>query len=92
VVLAVDVSSVPAFSEWWFRGLYAVAGVSLVLWHRWRLLWALSAFGVSLVTASAVRALLLTLEGDRWAGAAINLILAVTVNFNVNQRRERHHA
>jgi hypothetical protein len=77
IVLAIDVSAVPAFSAWWWRIFYPAAAVALIVWRLSHDPRFLALFGLTLGTASTVRSLLLAATGTRWSGAAINALLAI---------------
>lgn len=88
VVLAIDVSSIPRLSALVLRPMYVAGAVGLVAWRaRWYRP-GLVMFGSTLCVASAARALVLTFEWDRWAGVALNLLLAVFAFGFVRNRPE----
>lgn len=76
IVMAVDVTAVPAFSIWWWHIAYPLAAVSVLAWQVTRRPRWLTLFGLSLGVASLVRGLVLAGLGDRWSGAAVNGLLA----------------
>lgn len=88
VVLAWDVSSIPWLSTLLLRPLYLVAAVGLIAWRITARRWGLVAFGSLLCCASAARAAVLTAEGDRWAGVALNTLLAIFAFGFVRNRPE----
>jgi hypothetical protein len=89
LVLVWDVSAVPNWSWWWWRIAYSIAAVGLVAWYRFGSDRGLSIFGVALGLASLSRAFVLGVNGDRWSGVALNvLVMLSAVGFPAARRNE----
>lgn len=88
VVLTIDVSSIPWLSALLLRPMYLAGAVGLVAWRARMYRPGLVVFGSTLCSASAARALVLAVEGDRWSGVALNTLLALFAYGFVRNRPE----
>jgi hypothetical protein len=78
-VVAVDVSSVPGFTQPFWHAVYGFAAVTMIVWRSTRSRTVLSWACGAVFVGSFVRAAVLFVEWDRWSGAALNVIICVLI-------------
>ena len=87
LTLAIDTDRLPNLPSWFWSAMYLACVAALLLWRitGWRCL--LTTFGALMFSASSVRGVTLVFD-ERYAGAALNFLLAYWVVQAVIYRHE----